>query len=644
MNARASWQALIVALVLPVSAASAQRVTSVAEMVEELNAGVPAAQVLKHLALDCGSFRLDTTGEAQIRQAGGDEAFIRGVRETCAKGVAQLQVTSNPAGAQVRLDGRALGTTPFSGTVPVATLSTIEVQLGNQRRSTQTELVGGQKTIVSFEMPRDTVAWTPGGRSAMQVAMDLGIMNEFQAPPGRPEPPKLRGSGGGGRSFLFMLLGAGAGYAFGAYGPSGCVDKQTITRDAYVGDTFYPAGSEVDLGKGMPCVGGAAGLGAAGGLIFSLPINAAVGSSRRGTYKREMEAYPARLAAWESSAREAWVASHPRVLQAMEQERLAASTAEANNRQIAVANASLPDPSISREALPVAAPVRIATQKESVASDVDVNIPKGVAPNPNAIAVVIGNRNYESNDVPAVDYAIRDAQTMKKYLVEAFGFNEDNIIYAEDAKVSKFLEIFGSPTDERGKLHNFVTTAREKPDVFVFYSGHGAPDLNTGKGYLVPSDANPNFIGQNGYPIEALYKNLAKLPIRSLTIALDACFSGGSEKGALIKAASPLYISVDNVLLTAPGAVGFTAAGAREVSSWFEEKGHGLFTYYFLKGLQGDADSDGDRAITGKELGEFVKDNVLRNARRTKNREQNPQLIGKDLDRVIVRLQSSGTR
>jgi hypothetical protein len=192
MNARASWQALIVALVLPVSAASAQRVTSVAEMVEELNAGVPAAQVLKHLALDCGSFRLDTTGEAQIRQAGGDEAFIRGVRETCAKGVAQLQVTSNPAGAQVRLDGRALGTTPFSGTVPVATLSTIEVQLGNQRRSTQTELVGGQKTIVSFEMPRDTVAWTPGGRSAMQVAMDLGIMNEFQAPPGRPEPPMGR--------------------------------------------------------------------------------------------------------------------------------------------------------------------------------------------------------------------------------------------------------------------------------------------------------------------------------------------------------------------------------------------------------------------------------------------------------------------
>ena len=61
---------------------------------------------------------------------------------------------------------------------------------------------------------------------------------------------------------------------------------------------------------------------------------------------------------------------------------------------------------------------------------------------------------------------------------------------------------------------------------------------------------------------------------------------------------------------------------------------HGIFSFYLMKGLEGFADGDNDGKIKIKELDEYLKTSVSRNALSI-NKRQNPQVIG-NLEKVIV--------
>ncbi len=83
---------------------------------------------------------------------------------------------------------------------------------------------------------------------------------------------------------------------------------------------------------------------------------------------------------------------------------------------------------------------------------------------------------------------------------------------------------------------------------------------------------------------------------------------------------------------------GFTvisAAASDEFSGDLPEAEHGLFSYYLMRGLGGEADGNGDRAITVEELHGYIAGEVGRQAARL-GREQSPELFGVR-DRVLVR-------
>ncbi|MEM7657790.1 MAG: tetratricopeptide repeat protein, partial [Bacteroidota bacterium] len=110
-------------------------------------------------------------------------------------------------------------------------------------------------------------------------------------------------------------------------------------------------------------------------------------------------------------------------------------------------------------------------------SDVDQNLPYTGRSNPNGVAVVIGNRDYQNPDVPPVDFALQDAASMKRYLVEVYGFDENNILYLPNATQADFNGIFGTKEDHKARLFNLIQP--DQTDLFIFYSGHGAPDLES---------------------------------------------------------------------------------------------------------------------------------------------------------------------
>jgi uncharacterized caspase-like protein len=80
----------------------------------------------------------------------------------------------------------------------------------------------------------------------------------------------------------------------------------------------------------------------------------------------------------------------------------------------------------------------------------------------------------------------------------------------------------------------------------------------------------------------------------------------------------------------------FAAADSNQISSSYPEKQHGLFTYFLLKGLRGEADKNNDKEIAVDELEVYLVTNVKKTAGQL-DREQTPQVMGWDKRRVLVR-------
>lgn len=259
--------------------------------------------------------------------------------------------------------------------------------------------------------------------------------------------------------------------------------------------------------------------------------------------------------------------------------------------------------------------------------DVDQHIPEGKKAGKDDIAVVIGNKNYASGGAPDVDFAVRDASVMKEYLVRTMGFDSRNIIYAENATLSRFFGIFGSEGNHKGQLYKWVKPGISK--VFIYYAGHGAPDLENGEAYFVPVDANTQLLRVQGYRVQTFYDNLTKLDAKSVIVVLDACFSGATPKGNLFKGTSALVRS-DKIAVKPANIMLISSSSGEQVSSWYTEKRHGLFTYYFLKGLRGEADSDRNSTITAAEMRSYLNEHVPYMARRLTGNEQTPQVNGSD--------------
>jgi len=140
----------------------------------------------------------------------------------------------------------------------------------------------------------------------------------------------------------------------------------------------------------------------------------------------------------------------------------------------------------------------------------------------------------------------------------------------------------------------------------------------------VPVDCDPAMVDVNGYSLDLFYKKMNDLDAKSVTVVIDACFSGSSDQGMLLKNISPVFIEVKETLGLDDKVTVFTSSSGEQVSSWYPDKKHSLYTYFFLKGLKGSADADGDRSVTAGEIQSYVNEEVPLMARKLNSREQTP--------------------
>lgn len=260
-----------------------------------------------------------------------------------------------------------------------------------------------------------------------------------------------------------------------------------------------------------------------------------------------------------------------------------------------------------------------STEKQIVKSDVDEPPSVKAKPNKNAYAIVIGIESYRQK-LPKADFAVADAKTISEYLTKTMGYPEENVItLLNDRALKSDLEKYF----DRWLSNNVEENGR----VFIYYSGHGAPNAKTGDAYLVPYDGDPTFITETGYSLARLYESLGKLPAKDIFVVLDSCFSGGGGRSVLAKGAKPLVVTIHTPNIKKNIAV-MTASSGDEISSAYEERGHGLFTYFLLKGIKDENVIQQDGSIKMNDLFGYIKPQVVRIARKQFNNEQTPQLIG----------------
>jgi len=255
--------------------------------------------------------------------------------------------------------------------------------------------------------------------------------------------------------------------------------------------------------------------------------------------------------------------------------------------------------------------------------------PTGIASleNENAIALVIGIGDYES--APDALYADRDAEFFADYVRRAFGVPDYNIKLLLDKDASRLAV--------KRLLKRWLpgTIRAGKTDVYVFFAGHGLASKNGKDLYLLPENGLPDLLEDSAIMRNEIYDVLTAANPRSVTVFLDTCFSGGTRGGdMLIADARAISVTAKDDRIAPDRFTIFSASALDEVSSSLPEAQHGLFSYFLMKGMEGEADANSDSKITAGELHAYISDNVSRQALRL-GRVQTPQLQG-DAERVMV--------
>jgi hypothetical protein len=235
-------------------------------------------------------------------------------------------------------------------------------------------------------------------------------------------------------------------------------------------------------------------------------------------------------------------------------------------------------------------------------------------------AVVIGVGDYDSDDIPDLEFAPNDARAVRDFLLSDAAGPFDEVLYLENERAT------GAAMREA--LFVFLQQADWDDLVVIYYAGHGAPDPGRPDNlYLLPVDTQLDRLAATGFPMwdvkTALRRQIAAE--RVLVIA-DACHSAGTADGEAVGGGDSNVIAGGfQQLFTPSRRLMLTAADTNEFSledgRW---GGHGVFTHFLLEGLRGAGDLDGDGIVTVTE----VFDHVSTSVRGATSGRQNPQISG----------------
>ena len=267
---------------------------------------------------------------------------------------------------------------------------------------------------------------------------------------------------------------------------------------------------------------------------------------------------------------------------------------------------------------------------------VDYNIPVTSHRNGDTYVLVIANEHYGEGLIPDVPFAGNDGEVVRQYFVKALGVPERQVKLLRDASRA---------TIEQEGIHWLTDLANAtattngdqrvpRANVVVYYAGHGFQDLDN-VAYLLPTGINTEDIdalrpGKGGscslfgckkkkqkaadtvnydivlskketrrlaeqcISVEALCAafNSKSVPVRNVTVILDASFNGTGRDGKPLVRADRNTDSKKKRRKASlrTDAVVLLAAEYDKTAFAFDAQEHGFLTYFLLKEVKSQKD------------------------------------------------------
>jgi len=246
-------------------------------------------------------------------------------------------------------------------------------------------------------------------------------------------------------------------------------------------------------------------------------------------------------------------------------------------------------------------------------------------------AVVIGISDYRDTRIPCLRYASNDAKSFYKWLISPNGGR-----YAP-ANVRVLIDQNASYRDIRDALFVWLEQALEEDVVTIYFAGHGSPNSPDSPDnlFLLPYDVQYDSIATTGFPmwdIETALKRFIKA--RKVIVIADACHAGGvgqsfdiarrANRGIKI---NPISTGLQKLSKVGDGVCIISASDDNQFSQESEKwgGGHGVFTYFLLQGLNGEADYNNNNNVSLGELIPYLSEQV----RMATRNAQSPTVAGK---------------
>lgn len=247
----------------------------------------------------------------------------------------------------------------------------------------------------------------------------------------------------------------------------------------------------------------------------------------------------------------------------------------------------------------------------------------------NYYALIISVGKYQDPKVTPLNYAENDAWELFEVLTDPRTglFEPRNVARLTNEDATRQAVEFG--------FDDIAARAQNKDDVFfVFYAGHGFTYPNSADTYWLTFDT---IVGnQEGHRIKStsfsnlsLAKKLADIKANTVVLFVDACFSAGMvDRPATIR-------GLETYLGSGKDYVIISSSQADQLSIESSRLKHGLFSFYIINGLEGQADENRDGWVEIEELWRYVKTEVALNARRM-GKKQDPRRSGSSGRPIIL--------
>lgn len=229
---------------------------------------------------------------------------------------------------------------------------------------------------------------------------------------------------------------------------------------------------------------------------------------------------------------------------------------------------------------------------------------------PHTYLLSIGIGSYRDQQVPSRKFASLDAEMVATYFQSLGGLPASNVRLLQDWKALR--------PDIDEALLDWLPTHMNKDAVVIVYFAGLASVSATGDTFLVPYDGTATSTSR-AYPLKDLEAALSRLKAKQTVFLFDGIISR-MVQDSRTKPVLPQWNPTGSSTLHVIGTSGI-GRGLED-----DEHRHGLFTYYLLRALRGEADTNRDGDVTVGETAAYLSQKVLWASKTHMGQEQRPMI------------------